>query len=92
MTDEERGLPENTGCDVEGDGQSRGVPARGEHEGASYSPLGNPGRPRRPPRVRSSPFKLPPRSHSSRRKRQAPHSRLPRPRRLRNRASRRSGR
>jgi PAS domain S-box-containing protein len=43
MSHEERGLAENTGCDVEGGGQSRGVPAHGEHEQASYSPLGNPG-------------------------------------------------
>jgi len=29
--------------DVQGNGQSAGIPAAGEHEGQSYSPLGNPG-------------------------------------------------
>ncbi|MFT8243731.1 histidine kinase famiy protein [Roseomonas sp. BN140053] len=32
-----------SGRDIQGGGQSSGIPARGEHDGGSYSPLGAPG-------------------------------------------------
>ncbi len=43
MKDDEQGATEERRSDLEGSGQSSGVPARGEHEGASYSPLCAPG-------------------------------------------------
>src|SRR5829696_2499852 len=43
MKNEVRSMTEEQPSDVEGGGQSSGVPARGEHESVSYSPLGAPG-------------------------------------------------
>ncbi|WP_207477662.1 histidine kinase famiy protein [Arenibaculum pallidiluteum] len=40
---DDRKRDEDKHLDVQGDGQSAGIPAAGEHEGQSYSPIGNPG-------------------------------------------------
>jgi hypothetical protein len=43
--DIEKGSPnsEHLGPDVQGEGQSAGIPAAGEHENVSYNPTGGPG-------------------------------------------------